>query len=429
MKADPPTLLEGAVLIDGTGSPSIADSMLLIEGSRIAYAGPRTPRFDDMPMARHGLAGKTIVPGLIEAHTHAAFPADMRAYVKNGVTTIRFAGLDQAEVERLRRRVEAGEIAGPRILSCGPMLDQPPVAYPEWSVAVETPAAAAAAAERLIRDHGVESLIVTQRVTGPVLRAVVETAHRHGRPVIGQIWAIDGREAAELGIDELHSSSRVCASAAWPADRLLRYASIPERLAMTSRLWASIDWPATRPIMAAMAEHGVAYCGMQVMNQYQAGDGIAELEADADFTDLFGEAERRAFLDFSRRLTGSWSPDDLASARAANEARLEWMRRYRAMGGTLLPGTDMQFGGIMLHRELRNLAEAGMPPLEIIAAATGANARALGLADRLGTLRPGLLADLVVVEGDPLQDLGALRRIDRVLKDGRVVWSRDGAAP
>lgn len=422
-----PLLLEGAVLIDGTGAPAVADSMLLIEGNRIAYAGPRTDRFDGRPVERWALAGKTIVPGLIEAHTHAAFDADMRAYVKNGVTTIRFAGLDQGDVERLRRRVDAGEIAGPRILSCGPMIDQPPVAYPEWSVPVRTPEEAVAAADKLIRDHGVEALIVTQRITAPVMRAVIETAHDRGRPVVGQIWAVDGGAAAALRIDELHTSSRVCASRSYPPDRLLRYDSIADRLALTSRLWATIDWEATQRIMDAMIENGVSYCGMQVISQHQVGDGAAELEADPDFTALFGETERRAFFDFSRRLTGSWSREDLESAKAANDMRMEWMRRYRALGGTLLAGTDMQFGGIMLHRELRNLETIGLSANEVIAAATGGNARALGIGARLGALREGLLADLVVLNGDPRRNLRSLRDIDRVLKDGKAVWSRDSS--
>lgn len=428
MFAPMPLLLEGAVLIDGTGGPAIADSMLLIEGNRIAYAGPRTNRFEGRATERWALAGKTIVPGLIEAHTHAAFDSDMRAFVKNGITTIRFAGLDQGDVERLRRRIDAGEIAGPRILSCGPMIDQPPVAYPEWSVPVRTPKEAAAAADKLIRDHDVEALIVTQRVTAPVMRAVIETAHDHGRPVIGQIWAVDGAEAAALRIDELHTSSRVCASRSYPADRLLRYDSIADRLALTSRLWATIDWEETQRIMDAMIENGVNYCGMQVISQHQVGNGAAELQADPDFTAQFGESERRAFIDFSRRLTGSWSRDDLECAKAANEMRMEWMQRYRTLGGTLLAGTDMQFGGIMLHRELRNLEAIGMSANEVIAAATSGNARALGVGARLGALREGLLADFVVLDSDPRQDLRSLRDIDRVLKDGRVVWSREDGA-
>lgn len=416
-----PLLLEGARLIDGTGAPAIADSMVLVEGERIAYAGPRTGRFDGRPVERWDLTGKTIVPGLIEAHTHAHFDADMRAYIKNGVTTIRFAGHDQAVVAAQRRRIEEGALPGPRILSCGPMIDEPPVAYPEWSVAVSTPQEAAAAAERLIREYGVEALIVTQRVTAPVMRAVIEVAHAHGRPVLGQIWAIDGREAAALGIDELHTSARVCASPLYPPERLMRYTSIGDRMALTSRLWATIDWEATKPIMDAMIEAGVVYCGMHVIVQHQAGEGVAELHADPDYTGLFSEAERGSFAAFIERLNASWSDEDRGYARAASEARLEWMRRYRAMGGTLIAGTDMQFGGIMLHRELRNLEALGMSPLEVIATATGVAARTLRIDDRLGTIRQGLLADLLILNRDPLTDLGALRDIDRVMKGGRTV--------
>ena len=133
-------LLDGADLINGTGGPAINDSMVLIEDGRIVYAGPRSACFDDDAAVRVGLAGKTLIPGLIEAHTHACFDADMLAYVKNGITTIRFAGLDQGEVVNLRERVEQGALIGPRILSCGPMIDLPPVAYPEWTVPVETAA-------------------------------------------------------------------------------------------------------------------------------------------------------------------------------------------------------------------------------------------------------------------------------------------------
>lgn len=416
-------LLEGAALIDGTGGPVIENSTVLIEGNRITYAGPRTARFDDVPAVRRLLVGKTLIPGLIEAHTHASFDADMLAYVKNGITTIRFAGLDQAEVVKLRGRIEGGELIGPRILSCGPMIDQPPLAYPEWSVAVETAAAAASTAERLIVDDEVEFLILTQRVTAPVMRAVVEAAHARGRPVVAQTWALDGQEAADLGIDELHNSSRVCVSKAYPKDRLLDYSSIPERLALSGRAWATIDWAETLRLMEAMVRRSVPYCGMRVISQFQAGEGVAELEADADFVGLFGAAERASFGKFTERLRATCTADDLACWRRANDSRLEWMRRYRAMGGTLLIGTDMQFGGIMLHREIGNIAALGASPLEVITMASGDCARALRWEARLGTIGEGKLADIVVLNRDPLVDLGGLRDIDSVIKDGVVLWS------
>ena len=416
-------LLDGAQLIDGTGGPLVTDSIVLIEGSRIVYAGPRTGRFDDDPAARVQLAGKTLIPGLIEAHTHACFDADMLAYVKNGITTIRFAGLDQGDVVKLRERVEQGALIGPRILSCGPMIDLPPVAYPEWSVPVETPREAAETAERLIVEDAVKYLILTQRVTAPVMRAVVEAAHAHGRTVVTQSWALDGREVAELGIDEVHNTSRIFISKEYPAAQLTDYATIAERLALTGRGWATIDWDATTPLMEAMIQHGVPYCGMHVIAQFLVGEGVPELEADADFADIFGQAERTAFRDFVERVSGIWTAEDLNYWERANDARMEWMRRFRAMGGELLVGTDTQFSGIMLHRELANIAALGASPLEVIAMASGGNARAMRL-DELGTIAAGKRADIVVLNRDPLADLGALRDIDTVIKDGVVLWRR-----
>ena len=81
----------------------------------------------------------------------------------------------------------------------------------------------------------------------------------------------------------------------------------------------------------------------------------------------------------------------------------------------------MQFGGIMLHRELANLEALGMSPLEVITAATGACAKALRIDHDIGFVKRGLKADLVVLERSPLQDLNALRAIARVLKNGTIV--------
>jgi hypothetical protein len=418
-------ILKGSRLIDGSGGPPIDNATIVIAGNRIAYAGPATDRFDAPGLECRLLHGKTIVPGLIEAHTHAAFDADMCAYVKNGITTIRFAGFDQNDVTHLARRIEAGEIPGPRILSCGSMIDQPPPAYPEWSVAVTSPKEAGEIAERLIVEHDLHSLIVTQRVTAPVMQAVIDVAHSHRRRVVGQTWAVDGAEAATLGIDELHTTSRVFASKLYPKERLLNYASIADRLALTSRAWATIDWETTRPIMEAMIEHGVSYCGMQVITQFQVGEGVAFLEADEDYRKLFSDTEREAFRAFVERLRGSWTEEDVDYARQANDKRMEWMHRFRDLGGVLLVGTDMQFGGIMLHRELANLEAVGLSRLEVITAATGGAARALELDDKVGLIKEGLRADLVVLNRNPLHDVSALRDICLVMKDGYDVLSDD----
>src|SRR5688572_9041415 len=80
-----PLVLEGALLIDGTGGPPVGDAVVLVEAGRIRFAGPPNPHLDGSPARRVSLTGKTLIPGLIEAHTHAASKADMLGYVKNGV--------------------------------------------------------------------------------------------------------------------------------------------------------------------------------------------------------------------------------------------------------------------------------------------------------------------------------------------------------
>jgi Amidohydrolase family len=413
-------LLEGGTLIDGTGAVPVSDASILIEGARIARVGPRasidaapgTPVMD--------VSGKTIVPGLIDLHNHSTFDADMRTYLKNGVTTIRFAGLNQDAVVTLRERVERREVPGPRIFSCGPMLDKTPPAYPRWTSPVNTPAEAAATARRLLREDRVDALLVTQQITPDILRPVVEVAHEHGRPVVGQIWFTDGREAAGLGIDQLDNYSRIFASREYPTERLLTYRSIGERLSLTARGWATIDWSLTEPIMTAMIERGVAYCPTLVIHQHQVETSSA-LEADRDYQALFGEIERAEWAAFLKYIQGNWTGSDRRDMAAAYDERLEWIARFHSQGGTVVAGTDMQFGGIVLHRELRNLETAGLSRMDAIVAATGLAARELGKAESLGTLEPGKLADLLVLNRDPLRDLAGLRDIAHVLKNGEVV--------
>jgi hypothetical protein len=344
----------------------------------------------------------------------------MHAYLKNGVTSIRFAGLNQDAVVRLRDRIERREAPGPRIFSCGPMLDKTPPAYPRWTSPVNTPAEAAETARRLILEDAVEALLVTQQITPDILRAVVDVAHEFARPVVGQIWFTDGQEAAGLGIDELDNYSRIFASREYPPARLLAYRSIGERLRLTARAWAAIDWGLTEPIMDAMIEHGVSYCPTLVVHQHQV-ETTDSLQADRDYQALFGEKEREEWAAFLRYIQGNWAEPDRRDMAAAYDTRIEWIHRFHSKGGRVVAGTDMQFGGIVIHRELHNLESAGLSRMEVIAAATGLAAQELGKADSVGTLQPGKLADMLVLNQDPLRDLGALRDIAHVFKGGEIV--------
>ena len=171
---------------------------MLTSGERITYAGPSDGLPDASVDRVLDASGKFVVPGLIDLHTHSTFDADMQTYLKNGVTSIRFAGVSQAAVVAVRERIQRGEVTGPRIFSCGPMLDKSPPAYPQWTSTVNTPAEADRTARRLLSHDRVEALLVTQQITPDLLEPVVSAAHEFGRPVVGQVWATDGAQA-DLG--------------------------------------------------------------------------------------------------------------------------------------------------------------------------------------------------------------------------------------
>jgi hypothetical protein len=417
-------LVTGATLIDGSGAQPVKDAAVLSNGERIRYAGPA----EGLPDARVDqvldASGKFVVPGLIDLHTHSTFDGDMRTYVKNGVTSIRFAGINQDAAVTVRERIQRAEVLGPRIFSCGPMLDKSPPAYPHWSSPVNTPADADRTARRLLSHDRVEALLVTHQITSDLLVPVVLAAHEFGRPVVGQVWATDGLQAARLGIDQLDNSSRIFDSREYPAERLLTYRTVAERLSLLGRGWAAVDWDLTQIIIDSMVEHNVAYCPTLVVTQAQAQTISAELAADPDYQTEFGAAEHQTWATFLAFIESAWTQVDRHFLSRSIETRFEWMRRFRASGGRLVCGTDMQFGGIMLHRELLNLQAVGLSALEVIAAATSNAAIALRLNDAPGILAAGKLADLVVVDRDPCIDLRHLRQIAYVVKGGVVAWRR-----
>ena len=415
-------LLRGANVIDGTGGPVHERTSVLVDGSRIAAVGaaadagvgaaPDTLVLD--------LAGRTILPGLIDLHVHSSFPSEMKNYLAHGVTSIRFAGIDLAAWYDISARLAANTPAGPRLFNLGPMLDRPDGAWPMWSQPFETSDEAGRAGAALIDEAGADGLIAVQQVTPADLRAIVAAAHERGKPVVGQLWRTDAAEAAEIGIDELDNTARIAASREYRGERLFAYRSVAERMAILSGLWLNVDWDETQRLMDALIGRGVAYGPTFVVMEQEIGLHKEIIEDDPLYRALFGAVEQAAWVAFVNRVIGGWGPAEYDTWLRSLDARREWIRRFHGLGGRLVVGTDMPFGGMAIQRELEVLHECGLPRLEAIAAATGWAAEVARLPD-IGVIEAGRAADLLVVDGDPSEDLGALRRIALVLRDGEAV--------
>ncbi len=423
----PSVAITGVRLIDGSGAPPVEDVTILLTGNRIVAVGPRAGVQVPTGGRSWDAGGRTVVPGLIDLHMHSIEPANHRRYVEHGVTSVRFAGGDQAEIVNLRDQIERRALLGPRIFSCGPLVDQYPSTYPHHSLELHDAEDARRKIPQLIDEEHVDAIIVTQRVTPAVVEAVVNAAHERSIPVTGQTWVTSGREAAELGIDGLENTSRLPENPAVPLEQLLQTSSVPDRLAALCRLWTTAPESNLMSVLESMARHQVTWTPTLVVFEYFA----RSTEADAELAPTLRIADEAEVADWHRLrevFAGNWGPAEIEMAFRAIDRIEASLASYHAMGGPIAAGSDLTFGGPSLIREVRLLTQAGLSPLEAIRAATGVAGSALGRGSELGILQPGSFADLVVLEDDPLSDLSALGRPSTVMIDGRVVLGELGNA-
>lgn len=360
-------------LFDGTGGPVVEDAAVVVRGNRFAAAGP-AGRVDLPRCAREiDAAGGTILPGFIDNHvhlrTHLGRGEDvLTSWLRAGVTTLVDTGTARGGIARLRELARTVSAEPPRLYVAGPIFTAPD-GYPA-----------------VRREEG-----------------VTEVAHGLRDP--DEARAAIARVIDEEGADLI----KVAVERGFFAD------------------YADADgWPVPSPqILAAIAEAAHARGKKVRAHVTQPGELAAILDAGYDATahtpivevpePLLARAARQGVILTST--ANIWGDEPLTRAVQSNLAR------YVRLGGRVALGTDAPFqpGSIMPMGEIRLLAEAGLTPRDILLAATLHGAQALGLEGELGTIVPGRLADLLVVDGDPLADLAVLERVRVVVRDGEVI--------
>jgi imidazolonepropionase-like amidohydrolase len=413
--------LVNARVVDGTGAPAREGQTLLLRGGRIEAVGPSAELRIPEGAETVDLSGKTVLPGFVMLHEHLYYPtgpghyANLSAsfaplYLAGGVTSMRTGGnLNGYGELGIRDAIDAGRVPGPWVDATAPYLDMAGTGLAQMHALED-----ADDARRMVRfwaDAGATSFKAYMNITRDALGAAIEEAHARGLRVTGHLCSVTLAEAAALGIDNVEH--------AFFAATDFVEGKTPDRCpgqGVGQRALAEVtpEDPRFQALVATLIEHGVALTStLPVFETFTPGrplpPGLHVLTP-----------ELRALYE-ARHASTARNENSLYTRLYPQAAALE-VAFVRA-GGLLVAGTDPTGGGGVIpgfsnQRTVELLVEAGFTPLEAIRIVTLNGAISLGRDDLVGSIEPGKLADLVVVEGSPDLDPTHIRNLELVFRQG-----------
>ena len=427
-RTEPGTLvLTGATVIDGLGNPPLLNATLVIEGDRIRAVLPAGSP-SQTGAAVVDLRGKFIIPGLIDSHVHwGTYMGEL--YVNHGVTSV-LAQLDVPEQERVASETS---LTSPRIFHTGRRLELSPELTSEQ--------ASEAVREWLKKKPVIAWLNDFRTRSRETYRRTAEAAHAAGFLVFSH--AQNTPEAMDSGLD--------VAEHVWGfAQALMTSEELTAFQEGRFPTWAVFmkDWSRLDKMIADSIRRGIYLNPTLVYEWGGLSSSTARREQEAYRLlsnpalayfpqNLAGSLliHHRQIKNFSERyehmpMISHLAPEDLARFREGYRNVQEFVRRWAQAGGKIISGTDtgtVQIPGIGMHHEMELLVEAGLTPMQALQASTSWPAEILrgrnnALGDRkVGSIREGDLADLVVLAANPLDDITNTKRIERVIKGGRFV--------
>lgn len=412
--------LEGATLIDGTGAEPKRDALIIIRNGRIEAVA----RVNEISVPRNArrinVAGKTIIPGLIDAHAHVERWAAGR-YVAWGVTAVRDLHGGGDSVIALRNAMNLGSILGPRMFVAGAMIDGAPPTYPNASGVATGDQARRAVDQRAIAD--VDYIKVYTKITPALLRPLLDEATKLRLPVAAHLGRTDALTAARAGVVSLEHMAGVVQAATGSATYAGAHTAFLPGWTAEEKGWAGIDSSALARTARALARTRVVLVPTLVVHEMLSRLENPILLSRPGMEDVPDNAQSVRSVPSLLRRTG-WRSGDFAGFRRSRRKQDQFVREYRRAGGAIAAGSDaanqLLIPGYSLHEEMSLLVRAGLSPLEAITAATRRGAQLLN-ADSLGVVAPGRVADLVVLNGNPAQNIGATRNIAMVILRGRVI--------
>jgi imidazolonepropionase-like amidohydrolase len=427
-------VVQGGKLIDGTGRPPTENSVIIIRAGRFQSVGRSGAVSIPAGAEVIDANGKTVLPGFIDGHGHLEdFHGEL--YLHLGITTCASIELYQDGPWTLAQKqgTALGKIRGPRIWMSGRAIGGVSTGHDAFgsrtardNIIVTTPEEVRRAVQRK-KELGCDILKVNEFLSMDLLKVAVDEAHRLGMPVAAHSWDVIG--SANAGVDSIEHI--------WSVG----YASIPyapaRRKLAEDRLGGVIDQELAGAyyqtehfdeVIDALVEHGVAWTPTIAKwlrpfspsaARFRERENQIVNDPNADLPPAVRTVTDNAYDKLLKRYT----PAQRDQAKIGYEKANEFIRRFVQAGGILKEGSDPPRGmaALLMHQALAMDVEAGVPPMKAIQAATLNVARTFKKEKDYGSVEPGKVADLSIVDGDPLQDIWSTQNVKMVVMDGKVI--------
>jgi imidazolonepropionase-like amidohydrolase len=403
------TAIVGGRLIDGTGKPAVENSVVVLKDGKVAAAGPAASTAVPEGAQIVDAHGKSVLPGLWEMHAHFEQVEWGPIYLATGVTTARDVGNEREFIVAARDAIADGKGIGPRLVMAGVVDGSGPFAL--GVIRVDTPEQAREQVQKY-KAAGFQQIKIYSSVKPEILKVVTAEAHRLGMTVTGHIpFGMNAIQGIEDGMDQINH-----------VEYLTKVMVDPKAQTIDP------DAPNVKNIIKLLLEHHIV-----------VDDTLALMEVILHPLDHPISAFEPGILRVAPELKEGLETMGVPAAKAAQSAATframeATVRLLHQAGVPIVAGTDQAVPGFSLDREIELHVQAGFTPMEAIQSATVVAAQAMGMEKESGTIEAGKRADVILVDGNPLENISDIRKVSAVFAAGKMyqpaaLWSAVGFKP
>ncbi len=424
-------VINNVSVVDVRSGAVLADQTVILERNRISSVGPsKSAKYPRNAPSVNG-HGYFLIPGLWDMHVHLLFgdwfpgaqDVTLPLLIANGVTGVRDMGSELETVQDWRNEIEAGRLLGPRIYTSGPMLDGPKPRFPS-SIAITTPEDGRRAVNEL-KQRGADFIKLQSLIPREAVFAIADEAKKQEIAFEGHVPdSVRASEMSEAGMKSFEHLIGIFEGSSPNEDDFLKGGKTE------GRFLASYDSERAAALASVLAKNQTWQCPTLVWERGGNLIDVTDFAKDGRAKYVPASWKNKTWKRFTDEIMKGYGTDDVAVRKKFIEKELEVAQRLHKVGVPFLAGTDTPpgvyvFPGFSLHEELQRFVAAGFTPLEALQTATLNPVRFLGIEEQLGTIEKGKLADLVLLNANPLQDISNTQKIAAVIVNGHYYSGKD----